>query len=271
MAIFCGIYIIECIPTGERYVGSSEDIDRRWSTHRSQLKRGVHHSRSMQSRWDEFGAAAFKFEILELVLCDNLLVAERSLILSGSFVFNGIFPRLNPMKGKKHSPESIALMRKNRAGIPGPIKKGDRRSKEFGLAVSRAKKGKPRKAQKLTSEQIARATARIQAFRGSFSGRRHSDAAREKMKAAAIARDRCVYRRGVEHPKFGKPAWNRGVSAPKGGGATAAKSIEVNGIAYGCAAEAAKGLGVSLRSFYNYRDRGTIDVKPIERSKRNIV
>jgi group I intron endonuclease len=154
MTIICGIYVIECIPTGERYVGSSEDIDRRWSTHRSQLKRQIHHSKLLQARWNEFGATAFRFQVIQVVEASELLAIERRHLLSGIFACNASFPIKNGMKGKKHTPASLALMRKNRAGIPGPVRKGEKRSKEFGEKVSRAKIGRKTGPRNYTRETI---------------------------------------------------------------------------------------------------------------------
>ncbi|WP_316234668.1 GIY-YIG nuclease family protein [Bradyrhizobium sp. SZCCHNR1020] len=261
----CGIYIIECVVTGEKYVGSSEDVHRRWIAHRSRLNRGLHHSKLLQARWDEFGPDAFRFDLIAIVEPCALLRAERDQIASGRYLFNAAFPMANPMKGRRHTPISIALMKRNRAGIVGPTKKGDKRSKDFGEKVSRAKKGKTHKGRQLSAAEAAKATARLRAVgNGHWIGRRHSDVAREKMKAAAALRDQSMYRRGSEHPQFGRPSWNRGIAGPKGSDAFAAKSIEVDGVEYGCAADAAAALKVSLRTFYNYRNRGLITVKSIE-------
>lgn len=60
-----GIYKITHVTTGDAYIGSSRHIQKRWQDHRYLLERGKHHNRLLQRRWDECGAEAFTFEILE--------------------------------------------------------------------------------------------------------------------------------------------------------------------------------------------------------------
>src|SRR5258705_6503762 len=71
-----GIYKIVCIPTGKIYVGSTNDFYQRWKSHRSELKRGVHHSRYLQFSWNKYGEAAFAFEIIELVMPWSIIDRE---------------------------------------------------------------------------------------------------------------------------------------------------------------------------------------------------
>jgi group I intron endonuclease len=61
-----GIYQIRNIVSGRIYVGSAADIDMRWHNHRYRLRKGNHHSASMQRSWNKHGPAAFSFEIIEL-------------------------------------------------------------------------------------------------------------------------------------------------------------------------------------------------------------
>lgn len=72
-----GAYAIECIPTGEMYVGSSKDIGPRWNRHRYKLRRGVHHSVKLQEAWDKYGEAAFTVRILLECPLENLLEVEQ--------------------------------------------------------------------------------------------------------------------------------------------------------------------------------------------------
>jgi group I intron endonuclease len=68
-----GIYQIKNTLDGLVYVGSSWDIPKRWKGHRLLLARGNHHSRRLQKAWDEYGATAFVFEILEFCYKRNAL------------------------------------------------------------------------------------------------------------------------------------------------------------------------------------------------------
>jgi group I intron endonuclease len=60
----CGIYQIENTVNGKRYVGSSNQVARRFYLHKWDLKRGQHHSVTLQRSWDKYGEAAFRFRVL---------------------------------------------------------------------------------------------------------------------------------------------------------------------------------------------------------------
>jgi group I intron endonuclease len=80
----CGIYKIVCLPSGKFYIGSSVDIERRWSAHRWSLSNGNHRSRYMQRAWDKYGPSLFEFAIVETVDRDFLLLAEQKHLDAGS-------------------------------------------------------------------------------------------------------------------------------------------------------------------------------------------
>jgi group I intron endonuclease len=61
----CGIYLIECARTKQKYVGQSLHIKSRWSGHRRHLRDGTHHNYRLQRLWKEYGQAAFAFSVLE--------------------------------------------------------------------------------------------------------------------------------------------------------------------------------------------------------------
>ena len=63
----CGIYKITNIKNGKFYIGSSENIEGRWSGHISELKRGKHINKHLQYAWNKYGKESFIFEILEVV------------------------------------------------------------------------------------------------------------------------------------------------------------------------------------------------------------
>lgn len=105
-----GVYLITCRATGKRYVGSSENIEKRLYNHASQLNYGDHPNPHLQNAWRKHGEAAFKFEVLELVAGD-LEAEEQRWIDHLRPEFNVIRAGAPPMRGRKHSAESIAKMR----------------------------------------------------------------------------------------------------------------------------------------------------------------
>lgn len=62
-----GVYIITNTVTGECYIGSSVNVEKRLTQHRYMLRLGRHHSRLLQSAWNQRIEDDFTFDILEIV------------------------------------------------------------------------------------------------------------------------------------------------------------------------------------------------------------
>ena len=69
-----GIYLIQNTLDSKVYVGSSIDIERRWSDHKNLLSRSKHHSKHLQNAWNKYGVENFEFKIIELVNEPTILV-----------------------------------------------------------------------------------------------------------------------------------------------------------------------------------------------------
>lgn len=76
----CGIYQIQCLVSGKRYIGSSVDMPRRWSSHRRLLIRATHPSPRLQQAWNKHGGANFAFSVLELCERGELYEIEQTYI-----------------------------------------------------------------------------------------------------------------------------------------------------------------------------------------------
>lgn len=63
-----GIYQIRCVPTGKVYIGSAINLERRKRQHWAELARNDHHNPHLQNAWNRYGAEAFTFTVLALVL-----------------------------------------------------------------------------------------------------------------------------------------------------------------------------------------------------------
>jgi group I intron endonuclease len=76
-----GIYQIKNKTNGKSYIGSSINIRLRWKDHRRKLRKGIHHSKHLQSSFDKYGLDSFEFLIIEKVDdLNNLLKSEQKWI-----------------------------------------------------------------------------------------------------------------------------------------------------------------------------------------------
>jgi group I intron endonuclease len=62
----CGIYCIENTINHKKYIGQSNDIHKRWNSHRRELKNQNHGNKYFQREWNKYGKENFLFYILEV-------------------------------------------------------------------------------------------------------------------------------------------------------------------------------------------------------------
>lgn len=127
-----GIYKITCTANGRFYIGSTDNLRRRWSVHRRELRGQYHHSIHLQRAYNKYGEASLVFEIIELVMPWALMDREDYWIGKlkpfGDVGFNLSLRANAPMQGRKHSPEAKA---KIGAAAKGNLNRaGKKQSKE---------------------------------------------------------------------------------------------------------------------------------------------
>lgn len=71
-----GIYAITS-PSGKLYVGSSQNLRKRWWGHRKSLRLGTHHCRALQFAADKYGADSLTYSVLEVCGVEQLLEREQ--------------------------------------------------------------------------------------------------------------------------------------------------------------------------------------------------
>lgn len=106
-----GIYRIVDLK-GRSYIGSSENIKRRWQQHSNELRKNKHENRKLQAYYNKYGKDSIHLEIVELTELD-LIVREQFYIDSLKPKYNHCLIAGKPPSwaGKKHSPETIAKIK----------------------------------------------------------------------------------------------------------------------------------------------------------------
>jgi group I intron endonuclease len=75
-----GIYKIENQTNNKVYIGSSNDIGRRWKEHMDYLNCNNHHCLRLQKDWNNYSIENFIFSIIEICEIDDLLNEEQKYI-----------------------------------------------------------------------------------------------------------------------------------------------------------------------------------------------
>lgn len=151
-----GIYSIEHLASGKKYIGSAVNFAKRWNVHRHHLSKGTHHSAHLQAAWSKHGEDAFEFRKLLVCSKENLLMYEQ-LCIDGYKVCDreqgyNADPTAGSRLGTTHSAETRAKISKNR-------------SKPFFSAECRARMSAKRKGSKMPAGFSEAQSLRMQGFR----------------------------------------------------------------------------------------------------------
>ena len=170
----CGVYQIENLINGKLYIGSSNQIERRFYLHKWDLRRGKHHSITLQRAWDKYGESAFNFSVIIYCAPDVRQSYEQ--------IYLDRLETVNPEKGYNICCDAVA------AGM-GRVWTDEQRK-----AKSRERKGK-----KLSPEAYKTLLSTRKSGQDHwFYGKRHT---KESLKKISIALK-------------GRVAWNKGKPQP---------------------------------------------------------
>ena len=104
-----GIYCIENLANNKKYIGQSNDIEKRWYQHKNDLYHNQHHNKHLQSAWNKYGEDFFNFYVLEN--CETELLDEKEMYwidkLNSYINKNGYNLTFGGDGGKTIDPETI--------------------------------------------------------------------------------------------------------------------------------------------------------------------
>ena len=191
-----GIYCIKNTTTGKMYIGFSADVEGRRKKHYSDLIKGRHVNKHLQSSWNEYGENAFCFYIIEE--CDKDILEDREIYYikklnttspNGYNLTGGGEGNKNPTpetrikmgngnRGRKLSDEWKANMSISKIGNSNNL--GKHHSAETKERISAKLKGRQK------SEQMRKKlseTNKLNPSKG-MQGKTHSEKSKEKMSLA---------------------------------------------------------------------------------------
>lgn len=129
-----GVYRITNIITDDFYLGSSNDIERRWSQHQHDLSRGIHYNQHLQRAWDKYSKTAFSFDLIQECTDDNLRQVEQDFL-------DSLHPPYNLSSSASSPPGTKGLVWSEEARLHLSIAMTKRdASPEFRLVKSRARR-----------------------------------------------------------------------------------------------------------------------------------
>src|SRR6185436_10494174 len=175
-----GIYAIRHIESGRCYVGSTVCFRTRWFGHRRHLGDKKHTSLELQKDWDEHGAAAFEFVVLEELpyhARETFTAREQYHIDAQAVTVYNTRKRVDPHGyGWSHTEEAKAKMR------------GRYVSEETRSRMSVHQKGKPNQ----NRSAALRASRKAAEFHARQVGVKRSAETRAKMSIAAMGNRRAL-------------------------------------------------------------------------------
>lgn len=144
----CGIYSISNINTGRVYIGSAENIEKRWAKHQTILKCNAHWNSDLQSAYNEDGINSFSFSVVEECHPHKLIERETHHIEALGWPSRVVlYNRRLPLSTQ--SDETRQLMSDNRKGV----RFTDEHRRNISESISKVQQGKKRGPYKKRSNQ----------------------------------------------------------------------------------------------------------------------
>lgn len=145
-----GVYRIVHVESGCEYIGSAMNLRARRGVHRRQLEAGRHKNRRLQWAWLRDGAAAFRFDVLELTARDAVAAREQHhLDQSPPAGRYNVVAVAWSTRGYRHTPEAKA-----RIGAASSARPRSAETKARASAANRGKKRSPEARAKMRAAKL---------------------------------------------------------------------------------------------------------------------
>ena len=171
-----GVYRIRNLTNNKFYIGSTNNLYKRFIQHKALLEKGVHHSVYLQRAFDKYGTSQFIMEVLLLCKQEYLLYYEQQLIYELEPDYN-INKHATSNRGYKWSEQSRQKASKAQLGNQNAL--GHKLSEESKQLISASRKGKRIGEQNGFYGKTHTEEAK-QRIRDAQTGRKHSEDTRKK-------------------------------------------------------------------------------------------
>lgn len=162
-----GVYRIRNLTNNKFYIGSTNNLYKRFIQHKTLLEKGIHHSLYLQRAFNKYGTSQFIMEILLLCKQEYLLYYEQLLIYELEPDYN-MNKQATSNRGYKWSEQSRQKASKSQLGNQNAL--GHKLSEESKQLISASRKGK------CVGEQ------------NGFYGKTHTEKVRQKIREAQKGR-----------------------------------------------------------------------------------
>lgn len=219
------IYKIINLVNDKFYVGSTNNKNERFRTHRNKLRRGVHHCAHLQASWNKYGEEKFDFRVVQNVPDEESLQAAEDVWLTEhvgkQHCYNAGTRSGAPMRGRtgeKHPSFGIPVSEEQREQISQTLKNfyaqdyfnhprvGKQHTEETKAKISSSKKANPVAywEGKERSEETKAKIGDTQRGKPKGPGRKVSEAGRAKIRANIEAGRSHMHWLGKKHTEEAK-------------------------------------------------------------------